>query len=453
MKKYLSLILAAALTASSLSALTASAEHESKDFVVFGDSISTGETRKTPVEHNYGEILADYYKGSVSNYAVSGADSDDLLATVKSLSADQKNSVKEAECIVISIGGNDIINYACKNILNYFATPNPGNNMKNFLKEGINKDDIPEKPSVQDMLNMVDSDSVVAFAGDISNALELLIEIRSVSSNLRNNDTGYIKTHIMKNIADVTAELKAINPDAEIIFENIYQPLQLDPDYIKKTYKNSNYSTVVSQLRDILEDIMKGFDAQLSATAETAGFKKADIFSEFSAMEEGTAKSNANPGHAAYFVDIQTGSLSTGDFHPNQKGHVAIASKVIETIGETHNDGGLLSDTFENLSDKSSYPSVALKTYEAAAGTYTLGDVNFDDIIDGRDATIVLTDYARTSSGKSSTLKYRQKLTSEVTGDGIIDGRDSTLILTYYAKASAGNEKGTFAEFMAKTNK
>lgn len=450
MKKILSFIVAAALTASAFPTITASAEYDQKDFVVFGDSIAAGDIKNGQVEYDQGEILADYYRGTVANYAVSDADTDDLLAMVKALSADQKKALNDAECVVISIGSNDIVNYACKYMLEYFASPNPGYGMKNFLKEGYTAKDIPQKPTVQDLIDMVDLDHVIEFASYASNAIELITELRTMAAELRNNNTGYIKTHIMENINSISAEIKASAPNAEIIFENIYQPLQLEPEYISKTYNNSNYSLVISQLRDILEGVMKVFDDQLGKTAETAGFRKADILNAFSAMGEGETKSNATPGHTAYFVDIQTGSLSTGDVHPNQKGHLAIAATVIDTIGEKHNDGGLLSDIYENLSDKADYPKTALATYESAAGTYTIGDVNFDDIIDGRDATIVLTDYARRSSGKDTILKYRQNITAEATGDGIVDGRDSTLILTYYAKASAGNFKGTFEEFRKK---
>ena len=119
-------------------------------------------------------------------------------------------------------------------------------------------------------------------------------------------------------------------------------------------------------------------------------------------------------------------------------------------MGDTHTDLGLLSDVYENLPDKASYPATAFKTYENAAGSCTIGDVNFDGIIDGRDATTVLTDYAKTSAGQDSALRARQRLTAKVTNDDIIDGRDATFILTYYAKSSAGTEKGSFADYMKK---
>lgn len=454
MKKHLSFILAAALTMASFPAVTASAaDDDKKDFVVIGDSIAAGEIRDGFVEYNYGEILADYYGGTVANYATSGMDSDVLLKSVKELSDEQKNAVKEAECVVISIGGNDIIHYFSKSMLTYFAEPNPANDFKNFLKAGYTEADIPEEPTIDDLMKMVDADSVANFSKNMVNALELLGEIRGTASKLRNSSNGYIKTHIVKNLTDTIAEIKSINPDAEIVVQNIYQPVQLTPDYLAKTYgSGSKYIDIVGQVRDVAEGLTSSFDEQLAAVAADTGVKKADIRTDFTSMEDGVTQSDANPGHAAYFVDIATGSLSTGDVHPNQKGHLAIASKIITTLGDTHNDGGLLSDIYENLSDKASYPAAALKTYEAAAGTYMMGDVTFDGIIDGRDATMVLTDYAATSTGKATKFRYRQNITAEVNGDSIIDGRDATTILTYYAKASAGTEKGSFDDYI-KNNK
>ena len=78
---------------------------------------------------------------------------------------------------------------------------------------------------------------------------------------------------------------------------------------------------------------------------------------------------------------------------------------------------------------------------------YSLGDVTGDSIIDGRDATDVLTDYAKTSTGQESKYNEDQKKAADVNNDNIIDGRDATNILTYYAKISVG-EKITLEEFI-----
>ncbi|HQM02182.1 MAG TPA: leucine-rich repeat protein, partial [Ruminococcus flavefaciens] len=78
---------------------------------------------------------------------------------------------------------------------------------------------------------------------------------------------------------------------------------------------------------------------------------------------------------------------------------------------------------------------------------YTLGDVTGDGIIDGRDATDVLTEYAKTSTGQDSKYTEEQKKAADANKDGIIDGRDATLILTYYAKTSVG-ETMTIEEYI-----
>ena len=98
----------------------------------------------------------------------------------------------------------------------------------------------------------------------------------------------------------------------------------------------------------------------------------------------------------------------------------------------------------------------------------TFGDVNGDSIIDGSDATLLLTYYASASTGYSGTLEQfaglsddgsekadagssLKKSTSEgifgdINGDSVIDGSDATLLLTYSASASTGYS-GTLEQF------
>ena len=66
------------------------------------------------------------------------------------------------------------------------------------------------------------------------------------------------------------------------------------------------------------------------------------------------------------------------------------------------------------------------------------GDVNSDGVTDGRDATSVLTDYAKTSSDKNA-VSYLNESFADFNDDGVIDGRDATAILTTYAKSSVNN--------------
>lgn len=78
-----------------------------------------------------------------------------------------------------------------------------------------------------------------------------------------------------------------------------------------------------------------------------------------------------------------------------------------------------------------------------------LGDVNLDGILDGIDASAILTAYAKSSvEGGDTGLSDKQKSIADVNFDNIIDGIDATLVLTYYAKTSVGY-LGSFEDFLA----
>ena len=64
------------------------------------------------------------------------------------------------------------------------------------------------------------------------------------------------------------------------------------------------------------------------------------------------------------------------------------------------------------------------------------GDVNSDNIIDGKDATITLTEYAKLSAGKAGTFTAAQRQAADFNKDSTVDGKDASAILAYYAKNS-----------------
>lgn len=63
------------------------------------------------------------------------------------------------------------------------------------------------------------------------------------------------------------------------------------------------------------------------------------------------------------------------------------------------------------------------------------GDADCNGIIDGRDASIILSDYAESSVGGTDTGRYLNE-NEDYNNDGIIDARDASAVLTYYAKQS-----------------
>lgn len=74
------------------------------------------------------------------------------------------------------------------------------------------------------------------------------------------------------------------------------------------------------------------------------------------------------------------------------------------------------------------------------------GDATGDGIVDGRDASYVLSLYSKTCSGKELTDEEKESMKrSDVTGDGIVDGRDASYILSYYTNLSVGGTKEIYA--------
>lgn len=51
----------------------------------------------------------------------------------------------------------------------------------------------------------------------------------------------------------------------------------------------------------------------------------------------------------------------------------------------------------------------------------------------------MLTEYAKTSAGKAETFNDLQKEAADVNMDNVIDARDATIILTYYSFSSTGH--------------
>ena len=97
MKKIVSAVLAAAMSITAITAspavYAADKAASPKSMVVLGDSIAAGGLRTGSVKYNYGDICGDYLGCKVSNYAVSGYDTSDLVNEIESFTDTQKKAV------------------------------------------------------------------------------------------------------------------------------------------------------------------------------------------------------------------------------------------------------------------------------------------------------------------------------------------------------------------------
>lgn len=111
-----------------------------------------------------------------------------------------------------------------------------------------------------------------------------------------------------------------------------------------------------------------------------------------------------------------------------------------ESVNEIQND-------IFSPSESASYNPVILGFYGGPARNYAyqnnieyrmMGDINGDSALDSSDASRVLSDYAKTSSGVESGFDEIQKISADMNCDGKVDASDASKILAKYAEISLG---------------
>lgn len=83
-----------------------------------------------------------------------------------------------------------------------------------------------------------------------------------------------------------------------------------------------------------------------------------------------------------------------------------------------------------------------------AVSDRALGDVSGNGIIDGVDASNVLSDYAKRSANQDGILDKAQLIAADVNGNLQVDGVDASIILSYYAYISS-HDNISIIEYMA----
>ena len=79
-----------------------------------------------------------------------------------------------------------------------------------------------------------------------------------------------------------------------------------------------------------------------------------------------------------------------------------------------------------------------------------LGDVDGNGVIDGVDASTILSYYAQISTNHDGTTPELRS--GDVDGNGVIDGVDASAVLSYYAYISANHDGTTLEQFIDKQN-
>ena len=276
MKRIISLVILILITASFTFALQIHADGESKKYFALGDSIAYGYGLTNPDKNTYAAQIALKYSLSLSNLAVNGATSADMLSTITNTP-----SIKNAELITISIGGNDIISNRSMFISKAL--------LDKFTSSGMTKEAAISSIKLISALIPID---------------EFYFNLNEVNFDTIDNDIEKVYETMEKNLTESIILLRNNNPDAVIILQTLYNP------YIN----NSVYKIAGMDVGELIDPFIKRTNEIYTkvSNALPIAFSIADVASGMT-------------GHTEYFY-------KNWDFHPTQKGHDYMA----EIIGDAY---------------------------------------------------------------------------------------------------------------------
>lgn len=489
MKRYLSFVLAASLSLSAITSSVVFAEGTEStektaptvnNMVVFGDSIASGHGLNES-EYTYAQICADYLGCNLDSFTADDMSTAKLLSSLQNPTDVQKEAIVNTDVVVISVGANDMIHVGAKRAIEFAAK-------KGLLAEGYTVDDIPEDPGIYAMTHMIDQKAFRKYADSgIAASAALNTELKAFSMDMRltegNNaygeNQGIIKNKIMTNIDESIKAIRAINPDAQIIVQTLYQPFQLSPEYIDKTYgKDSGYASMLTMLREDLNDVMVSFREELAEVQKTEDFEVVDILQTFTALDDINDTCDATPGYAYYFTDMQKPveneeeNGKTMNFNPNKNGHLAIATQILSKIKVKDTETGelvapapaerevdpetgeekpsLITQVVESIDDIADCPPTVMEQVvdKLPESKLVIGDVNNDGLVDSVDASLILSEYANLSSNADGVevipeLDEEASKRADINGNGNIESVDASLALAYYAYTATLDENTT----------
>lgn len=267
-----------------LGASHVSAADTTPDYLVLGDSISSGYGLASPKTQAFANVIANKMSYSVINKSAEGVTSGDLLAQLKTGSLN--SAIKDAEYITITCGGNDMMEALYQAIL----TEHNRNYGTNYNSEDIKKALNGTHPTltVNDLLN-----TAVNVAITFVNNPKFTAALSAFEKNMYGS-SGVIKY------------IKSQNPDAKIIIPTQYNPYKSFTDI---------YSLVAVSLQNGLNKL----NPIIENNAKSSGYIVSDVFAAFDASSEVLSNATIQPK-----INL--------DFHPNAKGHALIADTIIATI-------------------------------------------------------------------------------------------------------------------------
>ncbi len=276
--------------------------------VVLGDSIARGYGLESVETMRFSALLENslksiYNEVDIANYGVDGRTGEQLLEWLKT---DAPEEMKSCDCVIISIGGNNILQMldSAETAMNALMELDP-KAVADYFKYTLS-----EEGEEKDKLAYA-----CEILSDVFGAVNAAFESETFNNLIV--DAG---DRLYNDIPLIIAEIRKINPDAKIYFQTVYNP-----------YKDINIS-----LQDVEEKLdlntygeraVAKLNAPIEALAEECGYEVVPVWSEFD-------KSNKTLTNAG--ISLFNASISV-DPHPNARGHELIAEIYFRIISEAKN--------------------------------------------------------------------------------------------------------------------
>lgn len=248
-------------------------------YVALGDSIAYGYGLIDFDNERYSALIDDKISDSRNytslNYAVNGDDSTDLINLIKSGGVPE---LKHADLITVSIGANNVLGSSLAKLSEYYLYET------SVTDENLKKIRIPQ---IYNEMMQQNADGTARFATDIVTITELI---------------------------------KSEAPDAQIIFQTIYNPyrkLDLTFDFIENTL----------DLAQETDRLVTSLNSIIVSNAKKLGYDVADVYSAFNALDN-VVNADSFSGNISDFAT----SIFEADPHPNKLGHQVIAETILPII-------------------------------------------------------------------------------------------------------------------------
>lgn len=257
-------------------------------YLALGDSISWGYSPngRLPENQRFVNILAEEKGYRVQNESKVGNTSEGILEQLKSGALD--SSVKEAQVVTITCGGNDLMH------LVYGKTAERYNRI--YPTHPITVDDVVE---------------IMENSGDSRQETILLMALDTVATEgiIKQTEIDAAIEDFIQNLNRITAKIKSMNPDAKVFIATQYDPYENISGLFSRA--TDRVGTCVDQLREKVRE-----------NAEAGGYTAVDVYAAF----QGNADDYCNA----------TDSGMQLDFHPSAIGHEAIADAFAAVVTNGH---------------------------------------------------------------------------------------------------------------------